>query len=286
MHKIPVRYINEALKEPGFSGGFSMRSLEDFMEGQDMLQALHRHTFYYVLVLEKASGEHTIDFTPYPVKDNTVFFMRPGQIHQLFLENGSRGYLLHFTDDFYAPAERAARQVLRSISTRNCFPMEQAQFSRLYQLLEIIHREYTEKQERYKQAIKSALDMVFLELLRQGGQPQPSDERPEYMQERLDELLELVEKHLPEHKQVAFYAAELHLSSYQLNTVTKTLLGKSCSALINDMIILEARRQLLATSNQVNQVAAMLGYEDVSYFIRFFKKHTGFSPEAFRSNFK
>lgn len=285
MHKIPVRYINEALKEPGFSGGFSMRALEDLMEGQDMLQELHRHTFYYVLVLEKATGEHQIDFVPYPVKDHTVFFMRPGQIHQLFLENGSRGYLLHFTDDFYAPAERAARQVLRSISNRNSFPLEPAQFSKLYQVLEIIHREYTEKQERYKQAIKSALDIFFLELLRHAGQ-QPSDERPAYLQERLDELLELIEKHLPEHKQVAFYAEKLHLSSYQLNTVTKTLLDKSCSALINDMTILEARRQLLATANQVNQVAAMLGYEDVSYFIRFFRKHTGFSPEAFRSHFK
>ncbi|RBL90256.1 helix-turn-helix domain-containing protein [Chitinophaga flava] len=286
MQKIPVRYINQALQEPGFSGGFSMRALEDFMEKKDMLQELHRHNFYYVLVLKKATGEHSIDFTPYPVKDDTVFFMRPGQIHQLFLKKSSRGYLIHFTEDFYAPAEAAARQVLRRISTRNCFPMEQAQFRRLYQVLEIIHREYTEKQDRYKQAIKSALDIVFLEMLRQEGQQESPDEHQEYMQKRLDELLELIEKHLPEHKQVAFYAAALHLSSYQLNAVTKTLLGKSCSELINDMIILEARRLLLATTNQVNQVAAMLGYEDISYFIRFFRKHTGFSPKSYRNNFR
>jgi AraC family transcriptional regulator, transcriptional activator of pobA len=43
---------------------------------------------------------------------------------------------------------------------------------------------------------------------------------------------------------------------------------------------------LLATPNQIKDVADHLGYEDVSYFIRFFKKHTGHSPEAFRRNFK
>ncbi|MBK9402216.1 MAG: helix-turn-helix transcriptional regulator [Bacteroidetes bacterium] len=55
---------------------------------------------------------------------------------------------------------------------------------------------------------------------------------------------------------------------------------------INDEIILEAKRQLLAGSCQVNELAWQMGYEDVSYFIRFFKKHTGYSPEAFRKNFR
>ncbi|HRW99910.1 MAG TPA: AraC family transcriptional regulator [Cyclobacteriaceae bacterium] len=51
-------------------------------------------------------------------------------------------------------------------------------------------------------------------------------------------------------------------------------------------MLLEAKRYLLATSNQVNQIAFQLGYEDVSYFIRFFKKLTGNTPEAFRKNFR
>ena len=82
------------------------------------------------------------------------------------------------------------------------------------------------------------------------------------------------------------YADKINLTSYQLNANTKTTLQKTCSDLINDHIILEARRLLIATANQVNQIASLLGYEDPSYFIRFFKKHTGYSPEAFRHNFK
>lgn len=56
--------------------------------------------------------------------------------------------------------------------------------------------------------------------------------------------------------------------------------------MINEQIVLEAKRYLLATPNQVKEVANHLGYEDVSYFVRFFKKHTGHTPEAFRKNFK
>ena len=82
------------------------------------------------------------------------------------------------------------------------------------------------------------------------------------------------------------YAEMMNLSTYQLNAITRTSLNKTPSELINELIILEAKRNLLATSNQVNQIADELGYEDVSYFIRFFKKHTGHSPEAFRENFR
>jgi YesN/AraC family two-component response regulator len=62
--------------------------------------------------------------------------------------------------------------------------------------------------------------------------------------------------------------------------------GKTVSELINEQIILEAKRHLLATSNQIKEIADQLGYEDHSYFIRFFKQQTGLSPDAFRKNFR
>ena len=157
-------------------------------------------------------------------------------------------------------------------------------------ILNTIFQEYSDKQERYLDVIRSSLDIFFIELLR--ALPQhPSKgasekgETSEYAQERLEELLELIEGHSSTNKQVSYYAEKLHLSAYQLNAITKASLGKTCSEVINDHLILEAKRHLLATSGQINQIAWQLGYEDVSYFIRFFKKHTGYSPEAFRHNF-
>lgn len=287
MKKIPVRHISTTLKEPAFSGSFSIRDVAGLLSGNDMVQELHRHSFFYVLVLEKGMGEHIIDFVSYPVTDHTVFFMRPGQVHQLILKNGSTGYLLEFSNDFYSPLEEVANQVLRKVSSKNYCPLEAERFNKLHTILSYIFEEYTAKQEKYKEVIKSGLDILFIELARQSRNPQNIlTSSSQYTQERLDELLALVELHISTNKQVSEYAAMMNLSTYQLNAITKKTLGKTCSQFIDEHIILEAKRYLLATTNLVNQVADQLGYEDVSYFTRFFKKHTRYTPEAFRQNFK
>lgn len=285
MKTIPVRHINTTGTRSDFPEGFSIRDVRDLLAGKDMVQELHRHAFFFILALEKGTGSHEIDFTPYDVGDNVVFFLRPGQVHQLTLRAGSTGYLLAFTTDFYYPHDKTANQLLRKTSNINYYQPGAEGFSQLLSLLSYIFREYTRKQERYQEVIKANLNIFLVELLRQHSSTSVNKVNP-YLQERLEELLALVETHIADHKQVSQYAGMLNLSPYQLNAITRATLGKTCSELINEHIILEAKRYLLATSGQVKQIADHLGYEDVSYFIRFFKKHTGYSPEAFRDNFK
>ena len=45
-------------------------------------QHIHRNEHYEILVIKKGGGTHSIDFINYPVKDNQVYFLRPGQMHQ------------------------------------------------------------------------------------------------------------------------------------------------------------------------------------------------------------
>jgi AraC-like DNA-binding protein len=212
--------------------------------------------------------------------------MRPGQVHQLLLKKESTGFLMEFNSDFYHPRNKSASLVFRKVSNRNFCPLDSGNNANLFALLNNISREFSSKQERYKEVIKSLLEIFFIELARQSRNPGAvSTVRSLYVQERLEELLNLLETNIATNREVAYYAGKMHLTAYQLNAITKASLGKTCSALINDHIILEAKRLLLATANQVSQVASLLGYEDISYFIRFFKKHTGHTPEAFRQKF-
>lgn len=287
MKNIPVRSIDSSLKEPDLNGSFSIRNVEDLLAGKNMVQELHRHDFFYILALTKGTGNHEIDFTTYEVCDNSVFFMRPGHVHQLTLKAGSEGFLLQFKADFYYPNDAPSRQLLRKASNKNLCQLDEQRFKKLMAALTTIFQEYSEKLEGYQDVIKANLGVFFIELVRHRKQRNHAiTQSNPYAEERLEEFLELLETHISTHKQVSHYAGMLHLSSYQLNAITKAALGKTCSKLINEWIILESKRNLLATSNQVNQIAYQLGYEDVSYFIRFFKKHTGYSPEAFRTNFK
>ncbi|ASZ11559.1 helix-turn-helix transcriptional regulator [Chitinophaga pendula] len=284
MKDIPVRQIPTSQQEPGLAGQFNIHDLRPLMDEQDMIQELHRHNFYYLLVLQKGVGSHEIDFTPLPVTDNTLFFMRPGQVHRLTLLAGSKGYLLSFRPGFFPYNADSARS-LSTMANTNHQRLSPDTFASIWNLLNNIATEFNEQKNDYFQVIKAHLHILFIHLARQQKQDAPSLQHS-YTQQRLDELTELLDKYITTHKQVTQYAALLNLSVYQLNAITKTTTGKTCSALINDHIILEAKRYLLATTNQVNQVAWHLGYEDVSYFIRFFKKHTGLSPDAFRNKYR
>jgi len=248
-----------------------------------MVQDHHRHDFFFILALKKGMGSHEIDFTSHKVCDNVIFFMRPGQVHQLKLKAGSTGYLMEFKRDFYFPHDKLSKQLLREVGNRSDCRLEANAFKKLLDTMTAIFLEYTKKRERFEHAIKANLSIFFIELVRNRQYPRrQSNNVTPYMQERLEKFLELLETHIAEKKQVSEYAGMLNLSTYQLNAITKATLDKTCSGLINDHIILESKRYLLATSNQVYQLAYQLGYEDVSYFIRFFKKHTGQTPEAFR----
>lgn len=239
------------------------------------------------MFLAKGKGEHSIDFTSYPINDNSVFFMRPGQVHQLTLKQGSKGYLMQFNREFYTPKKEPVNFVLRKVSNKNYCPLSADRFKKLLSQLFFIFEEYTQKQDNYKEVIKASLEILFIELVRQSKNPKEiTNEGIKYSQEQLEELLELLQKHIVTQKQVTQYADMMHLTSFQLNKITKETIGKTCSQLINEQIVLEAKRNLLATTNQINQIGFDLGFEDPSYFIRFFKKQTGQTPEGFRHNYK
>lgn len=283
MKPIPIRHIKS---EKEVAPNFRIRTVESLLGGKDMVQELHRHNFYFVVALNKGKGKHEIDFAPYKVEDYCFFIMRPGQVHQLTLEAGSTGYLLEFNSEFYRLNERGTSEVLRQATHTNHCRMDAKAFKKLHAVLSYIAEEYQEQREGYQQIIKSNLDIFFIEFLRQ----RKEHERPlagnGHEQEKLQQFVEQLEKNSRTQKKVSEYADAMSMSVYQLNNITKTTLGKTASDVINDHIILEAKRYLLATSEQVNQIAYHLGFEDPSYFIRFFKKHTELTPEAFRSNFK
>jgi AraC family transcriptional activator of pobA len=273
MRSIPIREIKPAESEPGISRTFRIRDVSVLLQGKDMHQDLHRHNFFFVLAFEKGKGKHVIDFNPYKVSNNCVFIMRPGQVHELLLKAGCTGYLMEFNMEFYHVNDRGTGTMFRNAQ-------------KLHSILQHIFHEYKDQKAGYEEVIRAQLDIFFIELKRLRQHEDKSSDSTSYERERLEEFLQLVRENISSKKQISEYADVLNISAYQLSSLTKNALGKTPSEVINDYIILESKRYLLATSDQVNQIAWHLGYEDPSYFIRFFKKHTGYSPEAFRSNSK
>jgi len=287
MKTIPIRKISTGYTELNVPGQFSIRKIVDVLKGKDIVHDLHKHDFFLILALEKGEGIHEIDFVEYKLKDSSVFILRPGQVHMLTMKAKCTGFIIEFDSAFYQPENFVTVQRWKKAVGKNYCKIEAKRFKKLYSVLFSILDEYNEMQDGYVDAIKANIELFFIDYVRQSNN-QGSSKKVEvnYTQERYEELLSLLDQNICSTKNASQYASLMNLSLFQLNSITKSSVDKSVSELINEQIILESKRHLLATSNQINQIAYHLGYEDVSYFIRFFKKHTGHTPEAFRYNFK
>ena len=97
-----------------------------------------------------------------------------------------------------------------------------------------------------------------------------------------DRLNALLDQHIHHERSVKFYASELCLSPDYLNKICHRLMKTSTKALINDTVIYELKRYLAETDLTVEEIAARMNYDNVSYLCRFFRNATGQSMMEFR----
>ena len=92
----------------------------------------------------------------------------------------------------------------------------------------------------------------------------------------------LVEEHYQEHWDIAEYAQALTMTLPTLNRLCRQFSGKGALDLIQDRLLLAARRHLIYTDASVEAIAYGLGFQDPAYFSRFFKRRAGVAPGQFR----
>jgi AraC family transcriptional regulator, transcriptional activator of pobA len=96
------------------------------------------------------------------------------------------------------------------------------------------------------------------------------------------QFLRLVMKKFKEEKSVQAYADMLHITPKYLTTATREITGKSAGSLIDDMVIVEAKLLLNESGMPIAHIAESLNFSDQFVFSKFFKKHAGQNPSAFR----
>jgi len=96
----------------------------------------------------------------------------------------------------------------------------------------------------------------------------------------------LVGEHYIECHNVAAYADMLNLSAGHLGDLIKKQSGKTAMEHIHDRLLIEAKRMLFHTDSSVKEIAFGLGFEEASYFNRFFKRIVGDTPMAYRTTIR
>ncbi|SDL13650.1 helix-turn-helix domain-containing protein [Siphonobacter aquaeclarae] len=111
----------------------------------------------------------------------------------------------------------------------------------------------------------------------------PSRNSPVSNREKIaSSFRKLVAEQFAEHKEVAFYADQLHITPKYLSEVLQAELGKPAKVFIDEYVMMEARSLLKQTAFSVQEICQWLGFEDASHFARVFKRATGETPTQYR----
>lgn len=236
----------------------------------------HRHFFYAVYWIHQGSGIHVIDFEEYEIKPNRIFFVKPEQIHFLHNDTMMEYSALQFTEEFMSCSDTGYQTEEREIAVCHDLTLEEQE--RMEILFKQISAEAVSGLEYSTALIQSEINTLLLDLERIGLDKRRYTALPDL----LLKYRMLVEKQYTATRLVQKYAGQLGVSANYLNVLVRKYLGKSALNLINERVILEIKRRLLRTEKGVSEIAYDLGFDELSYFSRFFKRHTGMTPIAFR----
>lgn len=97
-----------------------------------------------------------------------------------------------------------------------------------------------------------------------------------------ESFIELVEKHHNMERSVCFYADKLCITPKYLSSIVKNVSGFSAPDIINKYVILEAQHLLRHTDMSVKEISDLLNFPNQSFFYKYFKTHTGLTPNSYR----
>jgi len=266
---------------------FYISTFADHLQEHLFIREPHKHNFFIILLITQGNGIHTIDFKTYKVKPNMVFFMVPGQVHSWELSEDADGFVIFFTPEFYLkefPHRKLSNfpffNALLHIPILFISPADESSLISIFQTLQM---EQANQEIMRNEMLSCYLDVMLIQLTRIYKMQGKEIEVQAGEFSILQNFENLIEQHYKEHQPVSFYADKLHVTVKHLGEICKESLVKTSKELILERIVLEAQRLLVHSELTSSQIAAELGYFDNTYFFRFFKKHTGYTPEQFRN---
>ncbi len=251
----------------------------------------HRHDdFYEILFLTQGEGIHTIDFQNYTIKPNTIFFLSPGQIHELNLSEDVKGYIFLFTSSFYHfnktdPYKLFELPFFYNLNQETP-PIYLENESEKQVITELFKNAIYENQQNLtdsEEAIRALLDLILIQCKRIYPLSNYDDKtsKGKIMVKRFKQL---IEEKSQENLSVKDYASLLSITPNYLSETVKSVTGRTSTDLINDRMIMEIKRFLTHTDLGISEIAYHLNFSDQSYFSKYFKKLTNQSPMEFRDN--
>lgn len=258
---------------------------------KELLVSPHRTNFYHIFLFENCQPTHFVDFEPIKIEPYSLLFIDKDRVHQFDQLLNYEGKLIVFTEDFFCKTETDIKFLRSSIlfndlENKPFFKLNKVDFEKYSNICESIIEELSLPADNSKPFLLKNLLHNFLLLAEREKRKQGFTELKKSAD--LDYTLlfrDLLEKNYTKLKTVNDYAQLIFISEKRLGQATAKILGKSPKEIINDRILLEAKRLLVHTHLSIKEIGQELGFEDPAYFVRYFKKNTETTPVEFRERY-
>jgi AraC family transcriptional activator of pobA len=241
----------------------------------------HRHSdLVQLLYVQAGCAELEVEGALQRVEEASLQVVPALSVHGFRFSRDIQGHVLSLALPLVEQLETGLPLAPLAVASWHAVGDEKPQLDALF---ESISREYSQPAVGRDLLLQSLISMLLVWIGRRCLAAQQREAASlDKGRVHLQRFTRLLEEHYREHWPIERYAADLGLSAAHLNALCRSLAGLSALQVVNQRVLLEAKRNLVYTTMTINQVADSLGFSEPAYFSRFFKRSTGVAPQAFR----
>lgn len=234
----------------------------------------------FFIVTDGYAKRQVVGINSYEIHKNELLFVPQLQVSTTdFYSENIKGFYCHFSDDFLDDNSLLLNWKLHN-GCLNKIIIGKDRTERICKLFIIISEFYKKNWREYKKLIAQYLRTAISEI-----SFQKTEINIEKISKKRDitlDYIRLINTNLDKRYTIGELAKKLHITPNHLNKTVKNHLGKSAQSVYNEIFIQEAKVLLLQTTKDISEIAFELGFNDLSYFGRFFKKLSKQTPLEYR----
>ena len=279
----------------------SCSGLEEWQEGPQVL------TYGAILICRKGKARLNVNYKDWELYEGAVITLFPNDVVELRVdgdckspetENGDckspqtansfQAEILKYNPSLLREAslqlEQTVYSSLREDRCRQDTPVVTNIINGMFGLLKV----YFDQSECtcISQLVLCQLKAFFIgfhEYLQRNPQYRPDEVKSYRVRELLNRFMMLLEKDCKISRDVNYYAEKLNISSKYLTNIVSQVTGHTPKTIIDQYVILQLKLHLKRSTQSIKEMAWEFHFADVSFFCRYFKKHTGLTPQQIRS---
>lgn len=262
-----------------------IEDIADRSRDNDWLIKPHRHTrLFQILLLINGSLQVKLEEHHHQLQGNWVVSIPPGCVHGFEFPADTQGIVLSVEASLLNSQTQQFQGLASLLEHAHTvsFTEQDVLFAQFKNYLNLIRQELKQPYTGHEAMLSWLIGALLMTLWRQLQYSHAQTHHNPKTSQTFQQFRQLLELHYREQWDVQTYAKALHLSVSSLNRLCQEKAGTSAKGLIQERVLLEAKRRLVYTQESLERVAESLGFKDPAYFSRFFKNLAGVPPSDYR----